>query len=342
MSFRAPNHFIPGASYRLPEVVCSTAPKIHPDYPVIYEKNATWMREFVPFSNHEAFLRVLAQRHAMWDSLIFPHGIAERVLHGSKLTSLMFVVDDMALLEHALFDEPAGEWVAEHPHGPALVDAFGTLKRTMPVRVYERFIQCWRDWYDCSQREQSYRKGRRSVDLKTYLDIRRITIGMLPYLVTIEYVLDEDLSDLKAVDPELRLAGETAVEHVMFVNDLFSFRKEQVSGDFWHAVGVLQQSEGYTLQQAVDWVCDEIRKVDHSLTTLTDTLRTRYPARSVHAYLDTLHAFCAGNLRWSLETTRYIGHGHVWNGLRSGTVTLHADRTSIMENKSLEGSEVPS
>jgi hypothetical protein len=45
--------------------------------------------------------------------------------------------------------------------------------------------------------------------------------------------------------------------------------------------------------------------------------------------IDAVNAFCAGNLRWSLETTRYIGHGNAWNGLRSGNVTMDAQRTTI-------------
>lgn len=66
---------------------------------------------------------------------------------------------------------------------------------------------------------------------------------------------------------------------------------------------------------------------------LSGSLRRRYAAHpqstQLHGYIDALGAFCAGNLRWSLETSRYNGHGYGWNGLRSGTVTLHPHQTII-------------
>ena len=49
----------------------------------------------------------------------------------------------------------------------------------------------------------------------------------------------------------------------------------------------------------------------------------------MRAYIDGCYQFSAGNLRRSLETARYNGHGYAWNGLRAGIATLHPQRAII-------------
>lgn len=138
-----------------------------------------------------------------------------------------------------------------------------------------------------------------------------------------------DLTDLLAADPDLVKAGDLAVEHAMFVNDLFSCRAECFKGDHFNAVGVLLHGHVPNLQHAVDLICDLIHQTDQARTALGEQLRRRYPDPARLAYLDNLDDFCAGNLRWSLETTRYNGTGNAWNGLRTGRVTFRHDRTII-------------
>jgi len=316
---------------------------------MIYEDNAAWVRKFLPFDGTAAMLRMLKCCYPMWDSLIFPSGIAERVLHGSCVTSLMFEVDDMAVLEHALFEDIAGTRISGNPYGPiadifediagtrisgnpygpAFADIFGTLKRAMPEGVWRRYRASWQDWFAHVLRENKLRKALVIPDVDTYLDIRRLSVGLQPSIITAEYVLDQDLTEALAADPELARLGGVAVEHAMFVNDLFSFREECFKGDNFNIVASLLHTEGHTLQRAIEIICDKVREADEALVNLSNALRRRYTAPSMRAYIDILNTFCAGNLRWSMETTRYNGHDSAWNGLRSGVVTLHQNQTSI-------------
>ncbi|MEV0385021.1 terpene synthase family protein [Nonomuraea sp. NPDC050643] len=327
---RVPPGLLPGIGFRLPEVACRTRPRINVEYPTIYEDNAAWVAEFLPLTDPEAMRSLLECRYPMWDSMVYPQGIAERVTHSSQMTSLAFEVDDMAVIQNALFGEVAGAQLADHPYGRAYADVFATFERNMPERVYRRFRQSWQDWFGAVVEENRYRQRRHTPDFDTYLGLRRISVGLLPYIVTVEYVLDLDLTDLLAADPDLARAGELAVEHAMFVNDLLSCRAECLKGDHFNAVGVLLHGHVPSLQHAVDLICDRVQRADQALAALSERLRHRYPGPDLRAYLDALGDFCAGNLRWSLETTRYIGAGNAWNGLRTGRVTFHHDRTAIV------------
>ncbi|MFF3710851.1 terpene synthase family protein [Streptomyces phaeochromogenes] len=330
MVVRVPVGLLPGIGFRLPEVACRTRPRINADYPTIYEDNAAWVSEFLPVPDTRARLRMLESRYPMWDSLVYPRGLAERVTHSSQVTSLMFEVDDIAVIQQVLFEGIADEWIADHPYGPAFADVFATFEQNMPERVYRRYLQSWQDWFDTVLKENGYRRSLQLPDLGTYLDVRRVSVGLLPYIITVEYVLDLDLTDLLAADPDLVRAGDLVVEHAMFVNDLFSCRAECFKGDYFNALGVLLHGHVPNVQHAVDLICDRIRQADQDRADLGEQLRRRYPDPGVRAYLDTLDDFCAGNLRWSLETTRYNGTGNAWNGARTGQVTFHHDRTVIV------------
>ncbi|MEU1171035.1 terpene synthase family protein [Streptomyces microflavus] len=329
MTFHAPAHVLSGSGYELHEVPCHTRARINPQYPQIYEDNAAWLRTFLPFPDSAAEQRVLECRYPLWDAMVLPDGAARRVLHASCVTSLMFEVDDAALVEHALVADVTGNRVADHPYGAAFADIFGSLRREMPERVYHRYRRSWMDWFASVSQENRFRGTMTAPDLEGYLRVRRTSVGLLPTVVTAEYVLGLDLTEQLAADPDLRRAGVLAVEHAMYVNDLYSFRGESFKGDYFNAVSVLRRAHGLNLQEAVDEIGGRIGEADTALAELSGLLRSRYPDPALHAYLDQVNALCSGNLRWSMETTRYNGRGNTWNGLRSGRVTLHTDRTTI-------------
>jgi hypothetical protein len=329
MSFKSPVHVLPGTTFFLPELSCGTTARIHPAYPTIYEDNAAWVARFVPFASEEAMTRALERRYPMWDCLCFPDGITERVFHSTCVNSLMFEVDSFAVLEHAIFDEVSAPEMMDHPFGPAFANLQATFERDMPPRVFARFRASWQDWFTHVQEENKYRKGLYYPTLPDYLRIRRISVGILPCVIAIEYFLGLDLTDALEADPDLVTLGHTAIEHIMLVNDLLSFRAEVFTGDHSNIIAILLRTRANTLQEAVDTTAAMIHDADQALTDLSDRLRDRHPDPAIRSYIDAINSMPAGNLRWSLETTRYIGHGNAWNGLRSGHVTLDFGKTII-------------
>jgi hypothetical protein len=326
MALLRPVKVLSGASFQLAEIACQTSPEINPGYPVIYQDNATWVRKFLPFRDVEAMRLFLECRCPMWDALLYPRGSTERVRHSSCMTSLMFEVDDVAVLRQAFFADINADWVAEHRYGPAFADILGTMERDMPPRVYQRWVRTWREWFRDVLRENRFRSGLRAPDVDTCLASRQSSVGLRPYLICAEYVLDLDLTDILAADDELVRAGELAVRHAMLVNDLFSFRRENATGEHFNALSAILRCRAPNLQSAVDLLGEMIKDVDDQLAHANQRLRRRHTDPGVRMYLDTLGTICAGNLHWSFETSRYNGSGSAWNGLRSGVVTLSHDR----------------
>jgi hypothetical protein len=336
MTFAALGHeplLLAGVRYQLQEPTCTTKATVNPDYPTIYEDNAAWVMDFLPFPNTNAMLRLMENRYPLWECLVYPKGVAERVYHSSCVTSLMFEVDDLALLQQVLFEDVTEDWVSEHPYGRAFANSFGTLKANMTEGVYERYIEDWQDWFLCVLAENAFRNSKTLPSLDRYLEIRRISVGLRPYVVCAEYVLQIDLTDEINADPDLADLKPVAVEHAMLVNDLFSYRWECFKGDYFNIVSMLVRTPDSNLQRAIDTTSQMIRDADQKLIQLCDSLRQRYAvhprAPQIQAYIDGCCLLCAGNLRWSMETSRYNGHGYGWNGLRSGVVTLDQKLTII-------------
>ncbi|WP_167486829.1 terpene synthase family protein [Nocardia terpenica] len=246
------------------------------------------------------------------------------------MSSLMFEMDDLAVLQHTAFGEIAAEWTADHPYGPAFTDIWTTLRDNMSEPVFRRYRQGWQDCFQGILAEHDYIARDTLPDFDTYLAIRELSFGFRPLLACAEYVHGLDLSALIGTDPDLERAERAALLHSLLVNDLLSFRKEYTHGDRFNAVAVLIHTHEQPLQTAVDIIGELIRDADAELADACATLRRRYlPLPHLQLYLTTLGSMCAANLRWSLETTRYHGTGFGWNGLRHGTIALHPDHTIL-------------
>ncbi len=325
----------PGETFRWPPLVCSTTAKVNPDYPTIYEHNAAWAAAFLPFSHPAELGRMLEHRYPLWESMVYSVGLPHRVAHSSCVTSLMFEVDDVALLQRGLFDEIDANWEnGQHPYGRAFHDIWTTLEQRMPEGVYRRYREAWQNWFAGAQQENKLRATAEIPDLETYLQVRRSNVGLRPYITCIEYVLDLDLTQDLQDDEELASVKDLAVEHAMLVNDVYSARWECFNDDYFNVVATLIRAHDKPLQTAIDQSAALIEKADTALTDTVTRLRRRYASagpkgRDITAYLDAIGSFCAGNFRWSCETSRYNGTGYGWNGLRTGTVTLHPERTVI-------------
>ncbi|EJM61784.1 terpene synthase family protein [Pseudomonas sp. GM50] len=317
-------------SFYIPEMHCSELPRIHPDYPIIDELNAAWVREFLPFTDEAARLHFLRLHLPMWDSLIFPIGPADRLVHTSCVTSLILAIDDMPLGRHAMFHDGEVALLEGHPFAPAAQDIFGKLRQHMPAPVYRRYCQAWQAWFESVEEEARLVATGKVLPFDEFLELRHWNTGLLPSFPVAEFLYGLDLTELLAQDRELQLAIRVTNEHVGLVNDILSHRKEHAIGVTLNAMESLRIAHGHSPQEAADILCQRIRKADRTRVELCEVLRRRYADRPdadrIGMYLDGLGRICAGNLRWLLENDRYVdSHGNGWDWTRSRLIVLDPD-----------------
>ncbi|MCP1464171.1 terpene synthase family protein [Pseudomonas sp. S3E17] len=317
----------PQVSFYIPEMYCSVLPRIHPDYPIIDERNAAWVREFLPFTDEAALLRFLRLRLPMWDSLILPVGSADRLVQTSCVTSLILAIDDMPLGRHAMFHDGEVALVEGHPFAHAAQDIFGKLRQQMPAPVYRRYCQEWQAWFESVEEEARLVATGTVLPFDEFLELRHPNTGLFPSFPVAEFLYDLDLTELLAQDQELRLAIKATNEHVGLVNDILSHRKEHTAGVTLNAMESLRMAHGHNAQEAADILCQRIRDADRTRVELCEVLRRRYANRPdadrIGMYLNGLGQICAGNLRWLLENDRYVdSRGKGWDWTRSRHIVL--------------------
>jgi germacradienol/geosmin synthase len=148
-----------------------------------------------------------------------------------------------------------------------------------------------------------------------HLEMRRQSVGgdISPRLVMLAHGLDLS-AELLGSGPFRELAN--AFDDVVALhNDLFSFEKEVVDGEWiYNSVVVFQNFLGCDIPQAVAIVDDlltaRLHQFEHivadDLPVLFDELDLDTGARhQALRYVDLLRSWIAGNHQWSAETGRY-------------------------------------
>ncbi|WP_261241789.1 terpene synthase family protein [Serratia entomophila] len=300
--------------------------KIHTDYPAIDECNAAWVRKYLPFDSDEDRQQFLELRIPMWDCQLFPVGTKEQVLESACITSLILAIDDRPLVRHAFFGGGDPCLVEGHPFSQIFVDLWGKLKCHMKPSVYRRYCYEWQLWFDSVITEGELQENGVVLDFNSFRELRRFNSALLPYFVFAEYLHDLDLSEL-IHDEDLQLAIQATNDHVMLVNDLYSYRKERSAGVTLNAMESLTHTHQMSLQQAADEICTLISEADQIRETQCQKLRRRYAHRpdagQLGRYLDTFSTMCSGTLRWILENPRYYdATGRGWNWPRNRRIYL--------------------
>ncbi|MYS19741.1 avermitilol synthase [Streptomyces sp. DvalAA-14] len=176
-----------------------------------------------------------------------------------------------------------------------------------------RFREHWRAYLAAHEGEARQRNAERPPSFEQFLDIRRDSIGVRPCLDFTErcggYTLPDDLHGW----PALREMREITGDVVIFVNDIVSLLKELAVGDVNNSVVVHRAHKGCTIEESVEYISalanTRTDRFEQLAAVLPGTLDRRGVPREtcehVSHYVDGMRHLMAGNLAWSLATSRY-------------------------------------
>jgi hypothetical protein len=180
-----------------------------------------------------------------------------------------------------------------------------------------RFREHWRAYLAAHEGEARHRNADRLPTLDEFLDVRRESIGVRPCLDFAErcggYALPDDLYG----SPLLREMREITGDVVIFVNDIISLVKELAAGDVNNSVVVHRAHKGCTIEESVEHISalanTRTARFARLAAALPGTLDRRGVSREtserVGHYIDGMRHLMAGNLAWSLATSRYDATG---------------------------------
>jgi hypothetical protein len=341
-----PEPYTDGTEFYLPEFPYLLPARRHPRTQRIRRQSDEWVRRHMAFALDDAHAMdlLLEETASLWTCYVLPTAAENRLLPLCEYTEYLSVFDNAMVDRTKIGKDPAAakelfERVtdiltdqavgADFAWGRVLADLWRDMRAGCSPALWERFMAEVRRFLAGCVAEITSRSDGSVFDYDTYIKVRRDSVGMGMYFVLGEYGLGIDLTDDLARHRPLRDVIDVALDHIMLTNDLFSFRAEAGMDDYVNALSVLRLSEGLDLQAAVDRLFAVIDGLRADFMAARAAIEAGELGRrpEIRAYLDALWHMMAGNLQWSYLTSRYNGPGHRWNGVRSGVVTLHRDRT---------------
>lgn len=170
-----------------------------------------------------------------------------------------------------------------------------------------RFIRAFRQHLDATLWEASNRARDSVPDVETYVRMRPLTGGLSIVTELVELLEGTHLPVEVRENPAVQRLTEASHNIVCWANDILSLEKELRCGEVNNLVVVLRESEGLTLQHAVDLAAEMHDAEVRVFTGLQETLPPFGPAvdENLSRYVATLRFRIRGVLDWSRESERY-------------------------------------
>ncbi|KAF8516476.1 terpenoid synthase [Gautieria morchelliformis] len=243
-----------------------------------------------------------ARNHPRWKGA--PAADFDRMVWGTRFIGVYFLAGDY--LDNGKMQnripgfKKAVRAPALHPEDRAELChdiAFRTIKATCHPRTLNQITRCAHEWWDSHIHDPF-------LNLDQYLAIRRINVGMVPYL---KYTLDINLTDEQVNHPLMREAEGIIADQVCLTNDFFSYVKEiMTNSDEKNILRLLQDSEGLTYEEAKLVVEKKIRQKEDAfipagMAVLNDPELGKDP--EVRRWIACLPYCIGGNNAWSQEVS---------------------------------------
>ncbi|MGW2571670.1 terpene synthase family protein [Streptomyces sp. NPDC001537] len=144
-------------------------------------------------------------------------------------------------------------------------------------------------------------------DLHTYVEMRRRTGGMYPFLDLIAIGEHIDLPDTVYTGAQFAAALAAACNVVVWTNDVYSLAKERAGGEFHNLVRVVEHHRRLGHRAALAHVKTMITSETESYLGHEMGLLRAYPehAAALVPYAAGMRTWMRGNLDWSRRTPRY-------------------------------------
>lgn len=196
--------------------------------------------------------------------------------------------------------------VPPHSHfAGALINLRERLGLHAPASWLARFTQSLRYYFQGCVREAHFRQSNTVPSVAEYMDLRRASFGYAPVADLMElifgtYLTDEERASLQVI--RLRTLG---VDISAYVNDLYSYEKENAVGDVCNIVKVVELNQGLSADAACakvgqlhDEALGQLLLMESQLGAIPTSPAVRNLARAIREWSQ-------GHHDWSIRCRRY-------------------------------------
>jgi len=154
--------------------------------------------------------------------------------------------------------------------------------------------------------EAEVRGNRVCLDVDTYIQLRRLSVGTYMGFTQVEAIEGFLLPDEVLTHPALQQLVETATDIIAWANDLFSLAQDLQDEFHPNLVFSVQKERGLGLQEAIDVAVDMHDTAMRRLLELEKSLPS-FGEHDAHVarYVTGIRRWVRANVDWSIQTGRY-------------------------------------
>ena len=246
------------------------------------------------------------------------HADAEALATVTRFLTLWIFYDDMlegvgedreALAVAAIGGDPDFQPEFASPYLQAFWDNAQRYRSRMSAGWSQRFAERFGGWLRSVREEaemlETLRRGDGHPGVTNYVTCRRLSIGVLPTLLLVEYCCGEPLPEALQGHPVLAALERATCDMVLVQNDLVSIAKDARDRGL-NLAFCLAQAKSSDLVTA----CRELERTHDAALRLfmsaSEFLRLEFSdCPPLHKWLGAVETMCHGFARWHLSNTRY-------------------------------------
>lgn len=279
---------------------------------------------------------------AYWSTNSYPNVILKhKIINITNFYTLLFIIDDIlenddksgliALQFINILENKENQTIVQENIkviGNKFKEIINLFKKEMTDDQISRFITYTKEWIEGAN---YLSKNGDKINIEKYIEYRIKSIGAKSTFFSVEYGLDINLDNTLLAS--LENIHKVASENMIYVNDLYSYRKELYeNGDNPNIINIIMEEEKCDLQNSIFILEKMIKNNFNDFHLLYDNLlNINIDNIQLKQYLDGIYDVMIGNLKWSCMTTRYHGPGFNQSLINGAKIILDKEKTIIIK-----------
>ena len=300
---------------------CPFPAAINPHREVVTRHIVEWGQRF-GLLTPAAAQQLLAARLDEFVARNYPHAARDVLQLAACWFTWLFVRDDQA--DEASYGEEQGHVAALHvrcrallageqptsadvPLTAALADLIRQWRQRATPQQVHAFTEAIKDYFAAVEQEAVQRAIGSTLDVATYLHVRRCSSGVYPSVPLTELSQQSTLPSGVRQHPALHRLHAIVNNIIAWCNDLYSLQKELHHAPPYNLVLIIRAEQGLSLPAAIDRVVAMHNTEVHTLLAWEAHLQALelVDEALLTRYFTGLHHCIRGNLDWSCTTSRY-------------------------------------
>jgi 5-epi-alpha-selinene synthase len=305
-----------------PNLYCPFPSQINKHVDVLEDYALEWVTRFNLLKDELSYQRLSKSKFYLLAAGAYPYSQLEELKIANDLLNWVFIWDDQCdvsdlgkqpellkvfhkrFLEILNGAEPTNKDI---PLTHALSDLRQRILQKVSKTWFPHLVYGFEDWFSGYEKEAIIRAQNITPDLKTYIKLRRSSVGVGIFITLGEMCHQLNITNFLRNHDIIKKLNRITGDIIAWSNDIFSAPREMASGDVHNLVIVMNYHQQISLEQAMknvavmhDREVKNMMNLEASIPCFGQELDTQ-----IAKYILGCHTWISSNLNWYSHSGRY-------------------------------------